>query len=199
MNSSLPRRGDGKLSVGEFFAFIESRPEEEHWQLIDGEPMCLPRPTLAHQRIASNLMLALNEHFRSCRPAICACFGVGLIVPDAELFRARADVAVLDATLDAAAAYESYADKFYCVAEILSDSNTDKDIAVKRQRYLQHPDNLYFLLIEQKRVHLELLSKADNWQPTVLDRLEDMLELPAFGFCASLASLYRGTPPGPDR
>ena len=40
--------------------------------------------------------------------------------------------------------YESYADKFYFVAEILSDSNTDKDIAVKRQRYLQHPDNLVF-------------------------------------------------------
>ena len=77
---------------------------------------------------------------------------IGLTVPDADLFRSRADVAMLDAMLDSVTAYESYADKFYCVAEILSDSNTDKDIAVKRQRYLQHPDNLYFLLIDQKRV-----------------------------------------------
>lgn len=156
------KRGVGELSVGGFSSFIESRPEEEHWQLIDGEPMCLPRPTLAHQRIASNLMFALTDHFRSCRPDLCACFGIGLTVPEAQLFRARADVAVLNAMLDATAGCESYADKFYCVAEILSDSNIDKDIAVKRQRYLQHPDNLYFLLIEQRRVHVELLARADG-------------------------------------
>jgi Uma2 family endonuclease len=193
-NTPFPVRNDGKCSVEEFFAFIEPRPEEEHWQLIDGEPMCLPRPTLAHQRIASNLMLALNGHFRSCCPSVCACFGVGLMVPEAGLFRARADVAVLDATLDATAGSESYADRFYCVAEILSDSNTDKDVAVKRQRYLQHSDNLYFLLIEQKRVRVEVLARARGWAPTVLERLEDELELPEFGFRMPVADLYRGTP-----
>lgn len=111
-------------------------------------------------------------------------------MPEAELFRPEADVAVLDAMAD----YESYADRFNCVAEILSDSNTDKDIAVKRQRYLQHPGNLYFLLIEQKRVHLEVMARATGWQSAALYGLEAVLELPEFGFRTEVANLYRGTP-----
>jgi Uma2 family endonuclease len=190
VNTPFPVRQDGKFSVEEFFALIESRPEEERWQLIDGVAMMMPPPTLVHQRIASNLAYELNAHFRAERPELCALQEVGLIVPAAELFRPEADIAVLDALAD----YESYADKFYCVAEILSDSNTDKDIAVKRQRYLQHPENLYFLLIEQKRVRAELFARAAGWQPAILEGLDARLELPEFGFKTDLGALYRGTP-----
>jgi len=190
MNTPFAVRNDGKFSVEEFFALIESRPEEERWQLIDGVAMMMPPPTRVHQQIASNLAFELNTHFRAHRLELSALQEVGLIVPEAELFRPEADVAVFDAMAD----YESYSDKFYLVAEILSDSNTDKDIAVKRRRYLQHPDNLYFLLIEQKRVRVEVLARARGWAPTVLERLEDELELPEFGFRMPVADLYRGTP-----
>jgi len=126
--------------------------------------MMMPPPTRVHQLIASNLAFEFNMHFRAHRPELCAMQEVGLIVPEAELFRPEADVAVVDLM----GGYESYIDKFYCVAEILSDSNTDKDIAVKRQRYLQHPDNLYFLLIEQKRVRVEVMARVltppDAWR-----------------------------------
>ena len=151
MNTPFAVRQDGKFSVEEYFALIESRPEEERWQLIDGVAMMMPPPTRVHQLIASNLAFELNTHFRAHRPELCALQEVGLIVPEAELFRPEADVAVVDLIGD----YESYINKFYLVAEILSDSNTDKDIAVKRQRYLQHPDNLYFLLDRAEGVHVE--------------------------------------------
>ena len=113
-----------------------------------------------------------------------------MIVPEAELFRPEADVAVFDAMAD----YKSYSDKFYLVAEVLSDSNTDKDIAVKRQRYLQLPDNRYFILVEQKRMHVEMLARAAAWQPQVLQAPDDILQLPDFGFATTLSALYRGTP-----
>ena len=190
MNTPFAVRQDGKFSVEEYFALIESRPEEERWQLIDGVAMMMRPPTRVHQQIASNLAFELNTHFRANRPELCALQEVGLIVPEAELFRPEADVAVFDAMAD----YESYANKFYCVAEILSDSNTDKDIAVKRRRYLQHPDNLYFLLIEQRRVHVEVLARATGWKPAVFSRLDDVLEPAEFGFRTTLANLYRGTP-----
>jgi Uma2 family endonuclease len=190
MNTPFPVRKDGKFSVEEFFALMESRPEEERWQLIDGVAMMMPPPTLVHQRIASNLALELNTHFRSNKPDLFAFQEVGLIVPEAELFRPEADVAVLDAMAD----YESYANKFYFVAEILSDSNTDKDIAVKRQRYLQHPDNLYFLVIEQKRVRIEVMARATGWSPTILEGLRATLDLPQLGFRGPITDLYRGTP-----
>jgi Uma2 family endonuclease len=190
MNTPFAVRQDGKFSVEEYFALIESRPEEERWQLIDGVAMMMPPPTRVHQLIASNLAFEFNMHFRAHRPELCALQEVGLIVPEAELFRPEADVAVVDLM----GGYESYIDKFYCVAEILSDSNTDKDIAVKRQRYLQHPDNLYFLLIEQKRVRVEVMARAGGWQPVVLDHPDAAIDLPEFGFSARVAALYRGTP-----
>jgi Uma2 family endonuclease len=190
MNTPFPVREDGKFSLEEYFALTETRPQEERWQLIDGVAMMMPPPTLVHQRIASNLAFELNGHFRAMRPELCAFQEVGLIVPEAELFRPEADVAVLDAMAD----YESYASRFYFVAEILSDSNTDKDIAVKRQRYLQHPDNLYFVLIDQRRVWAELLARANGWAPIELKGHDAVLGLMEFGFAKPLRDLYRGTP-----
>jgi Uma2 family endonuclease len=194
MNTPFPVRQDGKFSVEEFFALIESRPEEERWQLIDGVAMVMPPPTLVHQRIASNLAFELNAHFRVDRPQLCALQEVGLIVPEAELFRPEANVAVLDAMTEC----ESYADRFYFVAEVLSGSNTDKDIAVKRQRYLQHPDNLYFVLIEQKQVRSDVMARATGWRPVELAEPGAMLELPEFGFRKALGDFYRGTPLAPS-
>src|SRR5581483_6794265 len=134
MNTPFPVRQDGKFSVEEFFALLESRPEEERRQLLDGVAMMVPPPTRVHQQNSANLAFELNAHFRANGLEFSALQEVGLIVPEAELFRPQADVAVFDAMAD----YSSYADTFYLVAEVLSDSNTDKDIAVKRQRYLQH-------------------------------------------------------------
>jgi Uma2 family endonuclease len=190
MNTPFPVRKDGKFSVEEFFALIESRPEEERWQLIDGVAMMMPPPTRVHQQIASNLAFELNTHFRAERLELSALQEVGLIVPKAELFRPEADVAVFDLMAD----YESYADKFYFVAEILSDSNTDKDIAVKRQRYLQHPDNLCFVLIDQRQVRAEVLARSSGWQPMVLEELDASIQIPEWGFRTLIGDLYRGTP-----
>jgi Uma2 family endonuclease len=70
----------------------------------------------------------------------------------------------------------------------------DKDIAAKRQRYLQHPDNLYFLLIDQKRVRVEVMARPAGWREVVLEGLDAVLSVPEWSFRASLADLYRGTP-----
>ena len=45
------------------------------------------------------------------------------------------DVFAADGSEDAAA------DRFHLVAEVRSESNTDKEIELKRARYMQHPDN----------------------------------------------------------
>ena len=191
MNTPFPVRQDGKFTVEEYLAFIESRPEEERWQLIDGVAMMMPPPTRRHQRIASNLARLLNAQLEKVRPDLYAYQEVGLMVPDVSSFRPEADVAVLDGSGDGDDTL--YTDRFYLVAEVLSDSNTDKDIAAKSRRYLQHPSNQYFLLFEQKQVRVELLARAAGWEPVVLEGLGAVLELPEWGFRATLADLYRGT------
>jgi Uma2 family endonuclease len=191
MNTPFPVRADGKFTVEEYLAFIESRPEEERWQLIDGIAMMMPPPTRRHQRIASNLARLLNAHLEKVRPDLYAYQEVGLMVPNVSSFRPEADVAVLDSSGDGDDTL--YTDRFYLVAEILSDGNTDKDIAAKSRRYLQHPSNLYFVLFEQKQVRVEARARAAGWEPVALQGLDAVLELPEWGFRATLADLYRGT------
>jgi hypothetical protein len=59
MNTPFPVRQDGKFTVEEYLAFIESRPEEERWQLIDGAAMLMPRPTVLGALLASLGLLLL--------------------------------------------------------------------------------------------------------------------------------------------
>jgi hypothetical protein len=53
------------LSVASFSAWLASRPDEEHWELIEGVPR-MATPNRRHQRTASNLesllIVALKRH-----------------------------------------------------------------------------------------------------------------------------------------
>ncbi len=190
MNKIARITSPNRLSVEEYLAFIAPRPSEERWQLIDGIAIMMNPPTLRHQTVARNLVFELTMHFRSDDLPYHALQEVGLIVPDVEKFRPEADVAVVDTALDLDT---SYADRFVLVAEVLSESNTDEQIELKRQRYMQHPDNLYCLVISQTEVKVELWARANGWQRTELTRLEQAIELPALGCAIGLAGLYRGT------
>lgn len=113
------------------------------------------------------------------------------MVPGVSSFRPEADVAVLDSVLSEDDT--PYAGSFYLVAEILSDGNTDQDIAAKSRRYVQHPQNLYFLLIEQKEVRVEVRTRSAGWEPVVLKGHDAVVKLPEWSFSVPLSALYRGT------
>jgi hypothetical protein len=45
----------GRMSGAEFRSFQERRPDRERWELVAGVPVMIIPPTIAHNRIASNL------------------------------------------------------------------------------------------------------------------------------------------------
>ena len=45
----------GPMTVEDFFAFTDARPDEEKWELIDGEPVLNATPSYVHQRIVGNI------------------------------------------------------------------------------------------------------------------------------------------------
>ena len=65
-------------SVQAFRAFVETRPEEERWELIDGVAVMMNPPTLAHQRIAGNLERLLNSALETHDPGRMAFQRPGL-------------------------------------------------------------------------------------------------------------------------
>ncbi len=131
------------LSVASFRAWLASRPDEEHWELVEGVPMMTTPPNRRHQRIASNLESLLNAALRRHNPALTAYHDIGVNIISTVPYDPEPDVAVIreDENPD-----PRYADRFYLVAEILSESDKSV-IESKRDIYRAHPSCTCILLV----------------------------------------------------
>jgi Uma2 family endonuclease len=183
----FPVRSTDRLCVEAFLAFLDERPEKERWQLIDGYAVMMAPASLRHQRIGYNILRLLNDALEDRRPDLVALPDIGLIIPMRPDFRPQPDVCVVGADGDEAA----WQDQFYLAAEILSDGNSEEYIAEKRECYAQHPDNLYILIVEQRKARVELFSRANGWRPQAFDRMDDVIELSEFGLRCRLSDIYR--------
>lgn len=182
---------DRGFTPDRFMKFLESRPDEERWQLIDGEPvMMMTPPTLVHQRIGANLERLLNDALEVHRPDLSAVHEVGLFIEGYENFRPVSDLAIIDYDVEDV----HYTGKFHLAAEILSATNTREFIGLKRQRYSEAPHCLHVLILAQNEFAIEVWSRSNDWQGRVYRSPEDLIELPEFGFSCVLRDLYRGTP-----
>ena len=101
------------------------------------------------------------------------------------------------AVVPGVAGYELYSERFQLVAEILSTSNTRQEIDLKLRCYREAPDNLYALVIEPRKFMVEIHAKNRNWEPAILTRADDPVEVPEFGLRCNVVDLYRGTPLDP--
>jgi Uma2 family endonuclease len=183
-----------KLTVGEFLAVYDTRPDEEQWQLVDGVAVLTPPPSILHQRIAGNLSGLLEDGFGARVPPLLACQRIGIeLLPDFPHYRPEGDVVVFDADFAATA---RHVDRFYLVAEILSDSD-DERIELKRGFYRSHVHNQAILLIRQDVQELVLDRRVGSgWATETLGGVE-ALRLTFFALRCAVADLYRNTPVPP--
>ena len=190
MNAPAKKRNPSLLTEEQYEIFLRTRPEEERWQLIDGVAVMMPPPTLRHQMIGGNLHALLRESLGRSRPDLAVLYDSGLRIEGVPAFLPVPDLLVVDRPVGEG----SYADRFYLTAEILSDSNTQEYMSLKVERYAQHPENLYSLIIGQKDFYVEIWSRANHWKGIVLRFGDDSLEVPEFGLRCLVRDLYRGTP-----
>jgi Uma2 family endonuclease len=180
-----------RMSVELFRGFVEGRPDEEHWELIDGVAMMMAPPTKAHQRIASNLERLLNDALERHSPALVAYQRVGVnLGPNVQDYDPEPDVTVVDADGDD----ERYSDRFYLAAEIVSSSDHSY-VESKREIYKLHEACTCILTVQQDRFEVRTDLRTDTgWSEQVLKQADDLVALPAFGLSCRVADLYRGTP-----
>ena len=188
--TALARAKPRKLTVQEFLAFYDTRPDEEQWQLVDGIVILMTPPFVTHQIIASNLQRLINDFAeRESVPwrvyqrtasnwRLFPTTGLNLTSP------------VIDLDIPP---NRRYVDRFYLVAEVLS-SSCDERILLKRRFYRSHDPNQAILLFGQERMELELDRRtADGWATELLTGGDAFLDLPAFGLACPLRDLYRNT------
>ncbi len=193
MGTQLRIERRSAMSAAEYLSFLDARPKEEKWQLIDGDAFMMTPPTATHQRIAYNLARRLDDALEGARFELATLQEIGVRIPGHDAFLPVPDLVVADAVAPAS----SYLDRFYLAAEVLSESNSPEYVSLKVSRYAEHPDNLYTLVIDQTAMRCEIWSRASGWRGIVLRGPEEIFELPEFNFRCLLHELYRNTLVGP--
>jgi Uma2 family endonuclease len=82
------------LSVDSFRKWLASRPDEEHWELIEGVPVMMAPPNRRHQRITTNLENLLNAALKHHNPDLAAYHDVGVNIVSTVPYDPEPDVAV---------------------------------------------------------------------------------------------------------
>ena len=179
------------LSIAAFRAWLGSRPDEEHWELIAGVPTIRAPATHDRRRIASNLERRVNDALEKHHPAWTAYQRVGLnLAPVAPDYDPEPDVVVVDAD---GSEDERYSDRFYLAAEVVSSSD-QKTVESKREIYQRHPDCRCVLVIQQGRFDVNVVLPTEaGWAEHRLTQPDDRLVLEELGLRCALVDLYRGT------
>jgi Uma2 family endonuclease len=184
-----------QLTMEQFHAFRDTRPEKEKWELIDGVPMMMPPPTLMHQRIAGNLDRLLNAHLERVKPGWRADREVGVWLKGDEKYNPEPDVTVIDAAI---ALGQIYVGRFYFVAEVLSESDRKAVLDAKLAYYQLHDHNRCVLFIRQDRIGADQHDRQDGgWRSRRLRSATAQLAIPEIGSVGRLGDLYRFTPLDP--
>jgi Uma2 family endonuclease len=185
-----------QLTMEQFHALRDERPKEEKWELIDGVPMMMPPPTVMHVRIARNLETLLNVRLAAVKPEWEADREVGLWLEGDEKYNPEPDVTVIDTDFVVG---QIYVQRFYLVAEVLSESDKKAVLEAKLRYYQEHEHNRCVLLVRQDRgsaVQYDRQARG-NWSRRQLARSGTALAFPDIGLVGRLGDLYRSTPLDP--
>jgi Uma2 family endonuclease len=188
----------GSMSGSEFRAFQNRRPDHERWELVDGVPMMMTTPTIAHNRIAGNLERLLNATLDQFDPSRLATQRPGIELGSLA-YRPEPDVGVIDANYGAG---QRFVDRAYLLAEIVCvaddfpvPGSSGRWIDVKREIYLSHPPCEALLIIEQNRIEVRVdVRTKEGWRSARLTDPAAELILTMYGLKCSVSDLYEGTP-----
>jgi Uma2 family endonuclease len=187
----VPTIKTGPMTVDEFYEFTDRQPDEEKWELIDGEPILNAAPSKHHQRIVKNLLLPLGALERARSASWEVLPGLGVRV--SETSRPEPDVVIIPrtgATLDPGERDSSDA---LAAFEVLSPSTEKRDLRWKRSAYTSLASLTHYVIIAQDAVEVVMFARDSGFAEQRLRSLDDSVEVPTLGISLPLAEIYRGT------
>jgi Uma2 family endonuclease len=190
MAGSVRQQGAPMLSVAAFREWLESRPENERWELIEGVPiMMMTPPTGTHQRIVTNVENLLNAALKRHAPHLAAYHEIGVNIVSTVPYDPEPDVAVI---AKAHGPDARYFDGFLLAAEVLYPS--DRDIVERKRAIYRAQERCEcVLLIRQERAEATVDERqTEAWRTRVLT-MADELALPAFGLSCPVRDIYQDT------
>ncbi|HEY5829088.1 MAG: Uma2 family endonuclease [Hyphomicrobiaceae bacterium] len=181
-----------QMTIEEFLAFTDTRPEEERWELIEGVPVLNPSPIDYHQIVVTNIVAFLVRAKIETNAPWLPLIGTGTRVPASIHNLPQPDVMVKEHAPTGSAVSEDG----LAIFEVLSKSNTRADQAWRRRIYASVQNCQHYVTVSLKAVEIVAYERSTDWQARALTQLDRALELPALGVAIPLADIYRWTPLG---
>lgn len=186
----VPTIKTGPMTVEEYFAFTDTRPDNEKWELIDGEPILNASPSKSHQTIFWNLAVEIGSIQRR-QSKWEGSPGIGVRVSDTSL--PEPDLFIVPAGATRRDPHGRETDDVLAIFEILSPSTMDRDLRWKRIAYTKLPSLRYYVVIAQDAVDVVVFARDVNFEEERLRSLTDIVELPALSISLRLSDIYRDT------
>ncbi|GJD64069.1 Uma2 family endonuclease [Methylobacterium frigidaeris] len=186
---SLALRRAPRMRVAEFLKMIRDRPDEERWELLDGEAVLMAPPGERHQQIVMNLgrQLATLAEKLGCR----ALPGLGLRNDFVEDYAPIPGLVVLRGPHLS----DGYARDPLIVTAVLSPSTMHNDRGRKAEFYQGLQTLRAYLVVYSDEARVEIWSRGNgpDWSLRVLGH-DDVISLPDLGGEVPVAALYNGIP-----
>jgi Uma2 family endonuclease len=187
----IPTIKTGPMTVDEFYEFTDRRPDDEKWELIDGEPILNAAPSRLHQGIVKNVLFALTLRERELSAAWEVLPGLGVRV--SETNRPEPDVIILPRTSASTDLASRDRSDPVVAFEVLSPSTQDRDLRWKRAAYTSLASLTHYVVIAQDAVEVVVFARGNGFAEKRLRSLNDSVDVPALGISLPLAEIYRGT------
>jgi Uma2 family endonuclease len=187
----IPVIDTGPMTVEEFYTFTDTRPDEERWELIEGEPILNAAPSRLHQRIVKNLILALGNRERELAASWTVLPGLGVRVSGTN--RPEPDVLVIPSEYRSLDPQERDTSEVIVAFEVLSPSTKGRDLRWKRTAYTSLPSLTHYIVIAQDAVEVTVFARDRGFEEGRIRSIEKVIELRSLGTSLPLAEIYRDT------
>ncbi len=180
----------GSMTVDEFYAFADTRPDEEKWELIEGEPILNAAPSRLHQEIVMNVAVTLVVLQREIKAPWKVLHNLGVRV--SEKNRPEPDLLVFPSEHQRPDARRDR-DDVIVLFEVLSPSTEDRDLGWKRKAYTSLASLTHYIVISQDAVDVRVFARDDDFEGRRFHSLDEIIALPSLGVSLPLAEIYRDT------
>ena len=181
----------GPMTVEDFYAFTDTRPDEEKWELIEGEPILHASPALFHQQIVTNILYLLARQQREQGAAWRVIPGIGALVSDVS--RPEPDVMVIPKEFSSSDRLQRHTSDAIVLFEIMSPSTSARDLKWKRAAYTGMSALTHYVVVAQDTVEVVVFARDEGFNERRLRLLSETLELNSIGALLPLAEIYRDT------
>jgi Uma2 family endonuclease len=186
----VPVIDTGPMTVKEFYAFTDTRPDDEKWELIEGEPILNAAPSDVHQWIVKNVVLALGNRERELNAPWAVLPGLGVRVSDKD--RPEPDVLVIPSEHRRPDRRRDRSDVIVAF-EVLSPSTEGRDLRWKRTAYTSLSSLTHYIAISQDAVDVVVFAREDDFAEKRIRSLDKAIEPRSLGISLPVAEIYRDT------